>query len=196
LYATSNEQVGPPPGLSNDVRTILLVTEDKRDAKQKARLKEYFQSIAPELKDTRNALASARKSEKEFFDSIPSTLVMQELEKQRETHRHIRGAYLTKGELVAPGTPAVMHPFSPDQPTNRIGLAHWLVETNNPLTARVIANRFWEQFFGKGLVETVEEFGKQGEPPSHPELLDWLACEFMQPTRLSTLNSQPVRPGA
>ena len=105
---------------------------------------------------------------------------MVELPKPRETRRHIRGAYLTTAEVVTPGTPASLHPFPTNQPLNRLGFARWLVDTNNPLTARVIMNRFWEQYFGRGIVETVEEFGKQGEPPSHPELLDWLATEFMR----------------
>jgi hypothetical protein len=82
--------------------------------------------------------------------------------------------------VVAPGTPASLHPFLTNQPLNRLGFARWLVDTNNPLTARVMMNRFWEQYFGHGIVETVEEFGKQGESPSHPELLDWLATEFMR----------------
>jgi hypothetical protein len=87
---------------------------------------------------------------------------------------------LSKGEKVEPGTPAVLHPLPPAAPTNRLGLAKWLVDTNNPLTARVLVNRFWEQYFGRGIVETAEDFGIQGEKPTHPELLDWLACEFMQ----------------
>ncbi len=182
LYVTSAEQVGPPAAISNDVREALLLAADKRDGKQVARLKEYFESVAPELKGVRDALASAKKAEREFFEAIPISAVMQELDEPRETHRHVRGAYLTTAEVVTPGTPANMHPFPTNEPMNRLGLARWIVSTNNPLTARVMVNRVWEQIFGKGLVETVEEFGKQGEPPSHPELLDWLACEFMQPT--------------
>jgi mono/diheme cytochrome c family protein len=182
LYVTGAEQVGPPAALSNDVREILLLAADKRNKKQSARVQDYYESIAPELKSERGALSSAKSAEKGFFDSIPSTAVMQELENPRETHRHVRGAYLTKAEVVTPTTPAVMHPFPTNGPPTRLALARWIVNTNNPLTARVTVNRVWEQLFGRGIVETVEEFGKQGEPPSHPELLDWLACEFMEPS--------------
>jgi hypothetical protein len=104
----------------------------------------------------------------------------------------VRGAYLSTAEVVTPGTPESLHPFPPQQPLNRLGLARWLVATNNPLTARVMMNRFWEQYFGKGIVETVEEWGKQGEPPSHPELLDWLAYEFMDP--VETCNAATLQP--
>ena len=180
LAFTSDEQVGPPASLPEDVRKIFLADAAKRDDKQKARLKEYYESISPEVQPSYEALGAARKAEKEFYDAIPISSVMVELEKPRETHRHIRGAYLSKGELVSPGTPAAFHPFPTNQPLNRLGLVRWLVDTNNPLTARVMINRFWEQYFGRGIVETVEEFGKQGEPPSHPALLDWLASEFMR----------------
>ncbi len=180
LYSTAAEQVGPPLALPEEVRAVLLTASEKRDAKQSAKLKEHFQSMAPELKTAREELAAKRKVEKDLDNSIPITSVMVELEKPRETHRHIRGAYLSKGEVVTPGTPAAFQPFPAGQPTNRLGLAHWLVDTNNPLTARVIINRFWEQYFGKGIVETVEDFGMQSEAPSDPELLDWLASEFMR----------------
>ena len=180
LSSTDAEQVGMPFTLPEAVRAVFLVAAEKRDDKQRTRLREYFQSIAPELKSDWEGLTAKRKAEKDLDNSIPITSVMVELEKPRETHRHIRGAYLSQGEVVTPRTPAAFQPLPADQPTNRLGLAHWLVDPNNPLTARVIINRFWEQYFGKGIVETVEDFGMQSEPPSHPELLDWLASEFMR----------------
>jgi hypothetical protein len=177
LYATSGEMVGPPVGLPDDVRKALLT--EKRDKKESARLKEYFESIAPELKEVREPLVAARKAEKEWNDSIPIVSVLEELAKPRETHMLMRGSFLSKGDKVQPGVPAVLHPVDTNQPLNRLALAKWLVDTNNPLTARVMVNRFWEQIFGIGLVETSEDFGTQGEPPSHPKLLDWLAVDFM-----------------
>ena len=90
-----------------------------------------------------------------------------------------RGSFTSRGERVYAGTPAALHPMRDDQPVNRLGLARWLVDENNPLAARVAVNRLWEQLFGRGIVETSEDFGTQGAPPSHPELLDWLATEFI-----------------
>jgi len=177
LYATASEQVGPPASLPDDVRKALLAA--KRDDKQQARVKEYFESIAPELKEVRDPLLAARKAEKEWSDAIPIVSVMEEMSKPRETHMLVRGSFLNKGDRVQPGVPAVLNPVPTNQPLNRLAFAKWIVDTNHPLTARVIMNRFWEQIFGIGLVETSEDFGTQGEPPSHPKLLDWLATEFM-----------------
>ena len=92
----------------------------------------------------------------------------------------MRGDFLTKGKEVTAGVPAVFPPLPTDQPTNRLALAKWLVDPANPLTARVTVNRFWERYFGTGLVKTSEDFGRQGEAPSHPELIDWLATEFIR----------------
>lgn len=111
---------------------------------------------------------------------IPTALVMQELPQPRKTHILMRGAYDKKGEEVAAATPGVLPPLPADLPRNRLGLARWLVDPRNPLTARVTVNRFWQSLFGTGLVRTSEDFGIRGEPPSHPELLDWLAVEFAQ----------------
>jgi Protein of unknown function (DUF1553)/Protein of unknown function (DUF1549)/Planctomycete cytochrome C len=106
--------------------------------------------------------------------------VMRELAgPRRETLFQYRGNYLDKGSAVEPGLPAVFHAATSDRPLDRLSLAHWLVDKNNPLTARVIANRYWESLFGRGIVLTSEEFGSQGDPPTHPELLDWLATELM-----------------
>jgi hypothetical protein len=180
LYATGTDAFEPPAQVPDDVRGILLTATDARDEKQRQRLKDYFQSVAPELAEVRQPLEAARKTEKEFLDAVPTTPVMVELEKPRSTHVLTRGNFLSKGAKVEPGTPAVLHPFPTGASSNRVGLAQWLVDTNNPLTARVMVNRFWEQYFGRGIVETAEDFGIQGEKPSHPELLDWLATEFMR----------------
>ncbi len=112
---------------------------------------------------------------------IPTAMVMQEMATPRETFVLLRGAYDKKGVKVTAGVPAALSPLPQDAPPNRLGLARWLVDGKNPLTARVIVNRYWQMIFGTGLVKTAEDFGSQGEQPSHPELLDWLAVEFMTP---------------
>ena len=109
-----------------------------------------------------------------------TTMVMEEMEKPRDTFILIRGAYDKPGERVTAGTPAVLPPMAADLPRNRLGLARWLVSPENPLTARVTVNRLWQSVFGVGLVKTSEDFGSQGEPPVNPELLDWLATEFIR----------------
>lgn len=120
--------------------------------------------------------------QKQLTDMKPHTTVpvMRELpeDKQRKTLVQLRGNYLSTDEEVSQGVPAIFHPLPSDAPRNRLGLARWLVDEDNPLTPRVIANRHWEKIFGTGLVETSEEFGSQGELPSHPQLLDWLAVEL------------------
>jgi hypothetical protein len=109
-----------------------------------------------------------------------TTLVMKELPKPRKTTVFIKGDFTRPDEEVTPGTPKVLHAFQTTNPQpNRLDLAKWIVSPQNPLTARVIVNRVWQQYFGRGLVETENDFGMQGTPPSHPELLDWLATEFM-----------------
>jgi hypothetical protein len=116
-----------------------------------------------------------------FYQSLPTVQVMEEMPTPRESHVLIRGAYDRPGEKVTPATPAVItsKPVEP-YPTNRLGLARWLTNPSHPLLARVTVNRFWQMYFGTGIVKTVEDFGSQGELPSHPELLDWLATEFIR----------------
>ena len=107
-------------------------------------------------------------------------MVMEEMPTPRETHLLIRGMYDKPGEVVTPELPAALASSPTAYPPNRLGLARWLVDPSNPLMARVTVNRFWQMYFGTGIVKTAEDFGSQGEPPSHPELLDWLATEFVR----------------
>jgi hypothetical protein len=120
-----------------------------------------------------------RKIRAALVESFPTTMVMQEMPQPRETHLLARGQYDRPGETVLPGVPASLPPLSAGAANNRLSLARWLVDPSNPLTARVAVNRLWQMLFGMGLVRTVDDFGAQGEPPSHPELLDWLATEFV-----------------
>jgi hypothetical protein len=106
-------------------------------------------------------------------------MVMREMPQPRETQVLIRGQYDRRGERVTPGVPPCLPPLPPNAPPNRLGLARWLVDPANPLTARVTVNRFWQMLFGTGIVKSTEDFGTQGELPSHPELLDWLATDFV-----------------
>jgi hypothetical protein len=110
--------------------------------------------------------------------ALPTVMVMQELPEPRPAYILKRGSYDARGERVDRGVPAVLPPLEKGWPNNRLGLARWIVSPNNPLTARVTVNRFWQMFFGTGLVNTAGDFGAQGELPSHPELLDWMAVEF------------------
>jgi mono/diheme cytochrome c family protein len=163
-----------PVSLPDSVRSLVSVPPEKRPAAQRIELAAYFRSVCPELRVVRDRIAELRKTEPRF----PTAMVMQERSEPRATHIHIRGNFLNQGDAVTPGVPAVLSPLSPGEPLNRLGLARWLVDEDNPLVARVTVNRFWEQYFGRGLVSTSEDFGTQGERPSHPELLDWLATEF------------------
>jgi hypothetical protein len=134
---------------------------------------------ADQGKQLRDELANLRKTRTELEKQIPTTMVMQELPKPRETFMLIRGQYDKKGEKVTAGVPASLPPLPSAAPANRLGLARWLVDPQQPLPARVMVNRYWQMFFGTGLVKTAEDFGSQGELPSHPQLLDWLAVQFM-----------------
>jgi hypothetical protein len=135
--------------------------------------------VAPELKPQQEKYAQLRRA---IADIQPNTVpVMKELEeeKRRVTHVQLRGNFLALGEEVTEAVPAVFHPLPREVSPARLALARWLVDENNPLTSRVTVNRFWEQIFGVGIVRTSEDFGSQGDLPTHPELLDWLATEFV-----------------
>ena len=131
------------------------------------------------VRDAFREWTKLREQRAKFYESVPTVMVMEEMPTPRQTHLLLRGAYDAPGELVTPGVPAILSPMPSDFPKNRLGLAKWLVTPSNPLTARVAVNRFWQMYFGTGIVKTVDDFGSQGDLPSHPKLLDWLASEFM-----------------
>jgi len=137
----------------------------------------YKEAHAVDYLRAEAALAKARREKDAAFAAIPSTMIMEEMQPPRETFLLVRGDFRDKGERVHPATPAFLPPM-PAGPPNRLSLARWLVHPDHPLTARVNVNRFWTAFFGAGLVRTVNDFGSQGDWPSHPELLDWLAALF------------------
>ncbi|MCH7685767.1 MAG: DUF1553 domain-containing protein, partial [Planctomycetes bacterium] len=174
--------------LPKNIQDVLKVEREKRSEAQANLIRDYFIKNAYTktrdiLAPLNKQLAETRKQTEALDKAIPSTLVMREKTKNlKETYLLVRGEYdkPDKNQKLDPGVPASLHAFPSDTPVNRLGLAKWLVDTENPLTARVTVNRFWQQFFGIGIIKTTEEFGSQGEWPSHPQLIDWLATEFIQ----------------
>jgi hypothetical protein len=169
----------------SDVNAALKKGPDKRDAAEQQRLRDYFLAkvwadAGPELGELRSASRRILEKREALEKDLPATMVSEELEKPRPAWLLIRGQYDKHGEPVSPGVPAVLPPLPQGDATNRLTFARWLVDPKHPLTARVTVNRFWQQFFGTGLVKTSEDFGARGEWPSHPELLDWLATEFIR----------------
>jgi len=152
------------------------------EKQHQTRLTEYFlKHDAPEkFRQLYTRLAELRKERDKLEKSVTTTMVMAEMSKPRDTFILGRGQYDNKGEKVTSGVPAFLPPMSSDMPPNRLGLAKWILDPANPLTARVVVNQYWQQYFGTGIVKTAEDLGSQGEPPSHPDLLDWLATEFVR----------------
>lgn len=178
---TEDPRAGELAKVPANLLAVLQLASESRTEKQQAELSQHFLATAKELEPDRNQLTLLKK---QLAEQRPETTVpiMRDLpkDKRRVTKIQVRGDYLITGEEVSEGVPAVFHPLEQDASKDRLALAKWLVDENNPLTARVVANRYWEKVFGIGLVETSEEFGSQGEPPSHPELLDWLATELVK----------------
>ena len=152
----------------------------KRTKAEKDQLAEFHAGLEPDYRKLNDEITRLKKSLTDAEAEIPTTLVMEEMKEPRPTFVLMRGAYDKPGEQVQAATPAVLPALASDLPRNRLGLARWLVDPGNPLPARVSVNRFWQAIFGTGLVRTSEDFGAQGEAPSHPELLDWLAGEFIR----------------
>jgi hypothetical protein len=164
-----------------DVAAALEAPAGKRNDAQKALLRtRYRRDHWPEWRALSGRLADLRAAEKSILDVLPTSLVFKERGAPRDAYILKRGEYDKRGDKVGRGTPASLPPLPPGAPLDRLGLARWLLSPTHPLTARVAVNRFWQQLFGTGLVKTSEDFGLQGEPPSHPELLDWMAVQFVE----------------
>ena len=179
LYAFFNSADELQLPIASASQQQALSTVSEKIATLRAELEQFEEAQQPQkLKDQWESL---KKSRDKIQQSVPTTLVMQELPEPRATFLQIRGDFLDPGDPVQPGTPVQLHTFLPSaEPlANRLDLAVWLVQPDNPLTGRVTVNRAWQHFMGMGIVETESDFGHQGSLPTHPQLLDWLAREFV-----------------
>jgi len=154
---------------------IAAIKEQKEKHKSKRETKQQASPLAAQLKDL-------EKQKTELEDKIPSTMIMAEMNPPRDTFILLRGEYDQHGEKVTAAVPKALPSLPANASANRLGLAQWLVDPSHPLVARVAVNRLWQMLFGTGIVRSSEDFGSQGELPSHPELLDWLAVEFVEPS--------------
>jgi hypothetical protein len=164
------------------IAAIAVILPSRRSRGQALKIRAAFveSGADPLFREAEQDLGILEQRKQALLDRVPTTMVMEEAPRPRETHVLIRGQYDRPGPRVSPATPDCLNPWPRGGPPNRLGLARWLVDPANPLAARVEANRQWQMLFGTGLVRTVEDFGAQGEPPSHPELLDWLATELIR----------------
>jgi hypothetical protein len=179
--ASMSQPTHPTDTLPAEIRESLAIAAESRSPEQRKKIQQHYRDkVSPEYRQKKEAVAAAKKARDDFDRQIPSAMVMAEMEKPRDTFIRMRGAYDQLGEKVTAGTPAALPSLPAGEPSNRLGLARWLVSPQHPLTARVAVNRMWQMFFGTGLVKTAEDFGSQGDWPSHPELLDWLAREFVE----------------
>jgi hypothetical protein len=168
-------------GPSEAVLAALRIPPADRDAVQADALRDWYRREVSESARQRYAvLGLLERSLEAARAAAPTALVMRERSEPRTTHVLRLGSFLTPGEEVEPSVPAVLNPWPDGEPQDRLGLARWLVSPENPLTARVTVNRLWERIFGAGIVATSNDFGLQGERPTHPELLDWLAVDFVE----------------
>ncbi len=171
-------------GLPEPVKGAVLTDRGKRTLEQRKQIRDYYlehvdAKTRPVFDPLHRQLDALSKKLADLEAAIPATMVVEELNPPRDAFVLKRGEYDKRGEKVTRGVPAALPPLPQGAPLNRLGLAKWLVDPSHPLTARVTVNRFWQHCFGTGIVKTAEDFGAQGELPSHPELLDWLATEFV-----------------
>ena len=180
VAATADLRARGAAEIPAEILALIRKPSADRSGEESAKIATYHRSIAPELAVARDRLAAVKK-QLEAQKAAVTVPIMHDLpeNRRRKTAIQIRGNFLVKGREVSEGVPGSLHPFPAGEPLNRLGLARWLVHPDNPLTARIVVNRTWEQLFGVGLVSTSEDWGVRGEMPSHPQLLDWLATELV-----------------
>jgi mono/diheme cytochrome c family protein len=160
------------------IRQILMIAPTERTASQRQELARYYESIDENLRAAKTNLAEHLKAEPKLQGS--QVMILRQSSQPRPSYVHVRGDFLRKGARVEPHTPAVLPSLDARGPKpDRLDLARWIADPSHPLTTRVAVNRIWQRLFGRGLVATGDDFGTRGDPPSHPELLDWLAAEFV-----------------
>jgi hypothetical protein len=170
------------PKLPQEIDALVRKPAAQRSPEEKQKLTSYFRTnLLPQSTAWNAELAAKEKERADYEAAIPTVMVMEEMAKPRDTFMLVRGAYDKKSERVSANVPASLTPLAEGAPRNRLGLAEWLTAPEQPLTSRVIANRLWQTFFGVGIVKTSDDFGSQGDLPSHPELLDYLATELTNP---------------
>jgi hypothetical protein len=170
---TAPDAVADP--VPTNVREILAIPRAQRTALQEQTVFGYWRKTVPEWRDANETIAAVWNG----YPEGTAQLVLNERPAMRETHILKRGDFLQPGKAVEPGVPATLNPLPEGAPPTRLTFAKWLVDRQSPTTARSFVNRMWQEYFGTGIVATAEDFGRQSEAPSHPELLDWLAVEFM-----------------
>ncbi len=180
-----DQQVAGGKALPKPIQKLVKLECEKRTDQQKKQLRDYFiENVYAKLRDRfqtlRDGVETAKKEIAKIEKAAPTTLVFREKKEPRKSFVLERGEYDRQGEEVQRSLPDVFPAMPDGAPNNRLGLALWLVDPSHPLTARVTINRLWQQFFGVGLVKTADDFGSQGEVPSHPQLLDWMAVQFIE----------------
>jgi mono/diheme cytochrome c family protein len=178
VFVTDDAQAAANATVPAEIVALLAKAEGTRSKEEAEKVAAYHRTIAPELAASRDRLAAVKKLVADQKPAVTVPIMKDFPDHRRKTAIHIRGNFLVKGKEVTEGVPAALHAWPEGAPRNRLGLAQWITSPDNSLTARVVVNRFWEQVFGASLVPTSEDWGMRGEPPIHPELLDWLATEF------------------
>ena len=176
LSITGDERPVHLPDHPRESEDLLARPAEQWSPAERNALRRYYLSVAPELGAFNKRIDELRST----VPPLPTTMVVQERKDPRPTYFHNRGEYLQREHEVTPGVPDSLHSLPDDARPNRLALARWIASPRNPLTGRVVMNQIWQEHFGQGLVTTTEDFGTQGEPPSHPRLLDWLATELVR----------------